>query len=125
MRFPSFLLLPLSFSLTSCGPSEEELRAELRTVDQKLMAISLAANRHRARMSQAEVDAHFGSFAAGYGTTSGTYGLASDEYNTTSQASFQYDVSSLSLDQLMGEQHAYSSRDGGKSWKRCSNNKES
>lgn len=100
--FPPLLLL-LSFTLISCGPNEEELRAELRTVDLKLTTISAAANRYRAQMNQAEIDAFFGSFAAGYGATSGDYGLARDGYNTASQASFQYDVSSLSLNQLMSE----------------------
>lgn len=110
MKFLSSLLLLLSFTLTSCGPSEEELRAELRTVDQKLMAISMAANRHRAQMSQAEMDTLLGSLAVGYGATSGDYGLAWDGYNTASQASSQRDVSSLSLDQLMSEHRSLLAR---------------
>lgn len=110
MKFVLIFLLPLTVLLASCGPSEEELRAELRTVDQKLMVISMAANRHRAQMNQAEMDTLLGSFAVGYGASSGDYGLARDGYNTASQTSFQYDVSSLSLDQLMSEHRSLLAR---------------
>ena len=100
MKFFILFLTAISLLVTSCGPSEEELRAELRAIDGELMAIRIAANRYRAQMNQAEVDAFFGSFAAGYGTTSGDYGLALDGVGTASAAMQQYDVSAYSLDQL-------------------------
>ena len=104
MKFQLFLILSFTVLLSSCGPSEEELRAELREINGELMAINIAANRYRAQMNQAEVDAFFGSFAAGYGATSGNYGLAHDGYSTASNATYQYDVSSYSLDQLRSRQ---------------------
>ncbi|MCH1409545.1 MAG: hypothetical protein L7V87_10960, partial [Verrucomicrobiales bacterium] len=52
----------------------------------------------------AEADAFFGSFAVGYGATSGDFGIARDGYNTASQANHQYDVSSYSLTQLQSRQ---------------------
>ena len=95
-------LLPLlaALFLTACGPSESELRTELRQIDTELVAIQIAANAHRSQMSSAEFDAFFGSFAAGYGTTTGDYGLAGDGLHTATNASRQYDHSAWSLDQL-------------------------
>ena len=95
-------LLPLLAALlmAACGPSDSELRTELQQVDAELVAIQIAANQHRSQMSQAEVDAFFGSFAAGYGTTTGDYGLAGDGLHTATNASRQYDHSTWSLDQL-------------------------
>ena len=95
-------LLPLcaALLLAACGPSESELRTELHQIDAELVAIQVAANRHRSQMSQAEFDAFFGSFAAGYGTTTGDYGLAGDGLHTATSAVRQYDHSATSLDQL-------------------------
>ena len=95
-------LLPLcaALLLAACGPSESELRTELRQINAELVAIQVAANQHRSQMSQAEFDAFFGSFAAGYGATSGDYGLAGDGINTATNAVRQYDHSASSLDHL-------------------------
>ena len=95
-------LLPLLVAclMTACGPSESELRAELSRINAQMMSLNIAAQQHRAQMSQAEFDAFIGSFAAGYGAVSGDYELAGDGATTAYQSSQQYDASSYSLDQL-------------------------
>ncbi len=77
-------LLPLlaALLLAACGPSDFELRSELRDIDTEMVAIQIAAGQHRSQMNQAEVDAFFGSFAAGYGATTGDYGLTGDGIST-------------------------------------------
>jgi len=99
-----FHLLPLcaALILTACGPSESELRTELRQIDTELVAIQVAANQYRSQMNQAEIDAFFGSFAAGFGTTSGDYQLAGEGISAASDAVLQYDMSAYSLEQLQG-----------------------
>jgi hypothetical protein len=95
-------LVPLlaALLLSACGPSESELRSELREIDGELVAIQVAMTQHRSQMSQSEIDAFLGSFAAGYGSTTGDYGLAGEGISAASDALRQYDVSSYSLDQL-------------------------
>ena len=97
-----FHLVPLltALLLAACGPSKSELRSELREIDGELVAIQIAMNQHRSQMSQAEIDAFLGSFAAGYGSTTGDYGLAGEGLSAASDAVRQYDVSSYSLEQL-------------------------
>ena len=96
------LLLALAFAtlLASCGPSESQLRSELQSIDSEMTAIRIAMNQHRSQMSQAEIEAFLGSFAVGYGATSGDYGMAGDGVVTTSDAFQKYDVSAFSLEQL-------------------------
>ena len=95
-------LLPLlaALFLTACGPSESELRTELRQIDTELVAIQIAANQYQSQMSQAEFDAFWGSFAAGFGATTGDYGLAGEGLSAATSAAHQYDLSAYSLDQL-------------------------
>ena len=104
MKTLHILLLAITSILASCGPSEKELRTELREIDSKLTAINFEAKKYRAQMNQAEIEVFFGAFAAGYGATSGDYGLAVDGYNTATQATRQHDFSSYSLDQLRSRQ---------------------
>lgn len=93
-------ILLLAALLVSCGPSESELRAELQSIDSEMMAIRSAMNQHRSQMSQSEVEAFFGSFAVGYGATSGDYGLAGEGAIVANDAIRKYDTSSYSLEQL-------------------------
>ncbi len=96
MKLLQLLPLLVALLLAACGPSDFELRSELRDIDTEMVAIQIAAGQHRSQMNQAEVDAFFGSFAAGYGD----YGLTGEGISTATNASRQYDLSAYSLDQL-------------------------
>ena len=98
MKKPITLLL--ACVLASCGPSESELRAELRQIDGEILQLNIAAQQHRAQMSQAELDAFVGSFAAGYGAVSGDYSLAGDGVGTAYNATNQASAANYSLDQI-------------------------
>lgn len=93
-------ILAIAGLLAACGPDKSELRSELRAIDTELVGIRIAAEQHRAQMSQAEFDAFIGSFAAGYGAVSGDYDLAGDGASTAINAMNQADAASYSLDQL-------------------------
>ncbi|MES2657193.1 MAG: hypothetical protein V4689_01175 [Verrucomicrobiota bacterium] len=94
------IILAIAFLIASCGPNKGQLRSELQSVESEMLELRIAAEQHRAQMDQAEFQAFIGSFAAGYGTTSGDYELASDGAGTAVRSSRQYDASSYSLDQL-------------------------
>jgi hypothetical protein len=94
------LLIAFAFLFLACGPNKTQLRAELQSIESEMVSLRIAAEQHRAQMDQAEYDAFIGSFAAGYGATSGDYGLAGDGAGTVVRSSRQYDASSYSLDQL-------------------------
>ena len=100
MKLQNLLPLLLACLVTACGPSESELRAELSQIDGELMSLRIAAQNHRAQMSQAEIDAFLGSFAVGYGAVSGDYGLAGQGAGTAYNASNQANASSYSLAQI-------------------------
>ena len=102
MKSTFLLSLPLFFILlvASCRPSQEQLRSELREIDSELLSIQIAMNQHQSQMNQAEVEGLVGSFAAGYGATSGDYALAADGTIATSEAIRKYDVSTFTLQQL-------------------------
>jgi hypothetical protein len=100
MKKAVLVTLALACLLAACGPSKSELRAELRAIDNELVSLRVAAEQHRAQMSQAEFDAFIGSLAAGYGVVSGDYGLAGDGVGTAVTATNQANAASYSLDQL-------------------------
>jgi hypothetical protein len=100
MKKAVLVTLALAGLLAACGPSKSELRAELRAIDTELVSLRVAAEQHRAQMSQAEFDAFIGSFAAGYGAVSGDYGLAGDGVGTAIDATNQANAASYSLDQI-------------------------
>ena len=95
------IIILLAFLLiTACGSNKAQLRSELQSIDAEMLSLRIAAEQHRAQMDQTEFNTFIGSFAAGYGTTSGDYELAGDGADAAIQSSRQYDVSSYSLDQL-------------------------
>lgn len=100
------ILLTLLFSLLvpSCGPNKSELRAELRSIDGELMLLRNAAYQHQSQMNQAEFAAFIGSFATGYGITSGEGELAGEGVGTVINAASDYDVASFSLEQIKQRQ---------------------
>ncbi len=100
LMLPIFLISLLS----SCGPSKAELRAELQSIDHELVMLRNAAYHHQSQMSQAEFTAFIGSFATGYGITSGEGGMAGDGIGTVIDAASDYDVASYSLDQIKQRQ---------------------
>jgi hypothetical protein len=100
MKKAVLVTLALAGLLAACGPSKSELRAELCAIDTELMSLRVAAEQHRAQMSQAEFDAFIGSFAAGFGAVSGDYGLAGDGVGTAIDATNQANAASYSLDQI-------------------------
>ncbi len=105
MKIPLLLLtLLLGLMQLSCGPSENELRAELRSIDGELMMLRNAAYQYQSQMSQAEFNAMIGSFATGYGITSGESGLAMDGAVTVAGAASNYDTASYSLEQIKRRQ---------------------
>jgi hypothetical protein len=94
------LLIALAFLFVACGPDETQLHAELKSIDAEIVQLRIAAEQQRAQMDQAEFNAFIGSFAAGYGATSGDYELAKDGVGTAVDSSRQYDVSKYSHEQL-------------------------
>lgn len=100
------MLLTLIFSLVlpSCGPNEAELRTEMHSIDRELMALRNAAYRYQSQMNQAEFAAFIGSFATGYGITSGEGELAGEGVGTVIDAASDYDVASFSLEQIKQRQ---------------------
>ena len=100
------MLLTLLFSLLlpSCGPNESDLRAELQSIDHELVMLRNAAYRHQSQMNQAEFAAFIGSFATGYGITSGEDDLAGEGVGTVINAASDYDVASFSLEQIKQRQ---------------------
>lgn len=98
---PLKLIAPLMLGLlAACGPSESELRSELREIEREMLAIELAAKQHAARMDQAAINAAAGSYSAGYGLTSGEYDTLGEGIDTAVEASRSYDVAAYSLEQL-------------------------
>ena len=105
MKQKLFLItLLFSLILPSCGPSEAELRAELQSIDGELVMLRNAAYRHQSEMNQAEFAAFIGSFATGYGITSGEGDLTGDGISTVVNAESNYDVASYSLEQIRQRQ---------------------
>lgn len=100
MKTTPVIILVLVAMLTACGPNKSQLKSELSAIDHELMELRIAAEQHRAQMSQAEFDAFIGSFAVGYGATTDDYGLAGEGVGTVVNSSRQYDASRYSLDQL-------------------------
>src|SRR5690606_31355649 len=73
---PSLILACL---IAACGgPDEAALRSELQAIESEMLHLEAAALEHQARVNDAEAGALLGTFAAGYGTTSGDIGLAAD-----------------------------------------------
>jgi len=93
-------VLVLSLVLAACGPDKAKLRTELQSINAELVQIQGVAAQYQARMSAAEIDAFLGSFAAGYGAVSGDSELATDGIGAAIDSTVDYDVSSISLDQL-------------------------
>ncbi|MEO5917254.1 MAG: hypothetical protein ABIS50_23690 [Luteolibacter sp.] len=104
------LLIAFTFLFVACGPNKAQLRAELQSIESEMVSLRISAEQHRAQMDQAEYDAFIGSFAAGYGTTSGDYKLAGDGAGAVARSSRQYDASSYSLDQLKQRYEALAKR---------------
>jgi len=104
------LLLVLAILFASCGPSESDHRVELRSIDSELFQLGIAAQQHRAQMSNAEFDAFIGSFAAGYGAVSGDYCLSGDGASTAYDATHRADVAGYSLDQVRNRVDALTKR---------------
>lgn len=100
----------LAAILPSCGPSEAELRAELQSIDHEMVMLRNAAYRHQSQMGQAEFAAFIGSFATGYGITSGEGELAGEGVGTVISAASDYDVASYSLEQIKQRQMALMKR---------------
>lgn len=100
MKKSIIFVLVLAVVLAACGPDKATLRAELHAIDTELMSLRVAAEQHRAQMSQAEFEAFIGSFAASYGAVSGDYGLAGDGVGTAINATNQANAASYSLDQI-------------------------
>lgn len=105
MKNPLILLtLLVSLILPSCGPNEADLRAELQAIDSEMVMLRNAAYRHQSEMSQAEFSAFIGSFATGYGITSGEGDIAGEGVGTVISAASDYDVASYSLEQIKERQ---------------------
>ncbi|WP_367872495.1 hypothetical protein [Luteolibacter sp. Populi] len=96
----------------SCGPSEKELRAELRKVNTEILQLQTVAQQCRAQMGQAEFDAFISSFAAGYGAVTGDGGLTIDGAATAYEAANQASAASYSLDQIRQRFEVLSKRRG-------------
>jgi len=94
------LLLMTILALAACGQNEGQLRSELQNIEAEMVSLRIVAEQHRVQMDQAEFNAFIGSFAAGYGLTSGDYEMAGNGANSAVSSSRQYDASSYSLDQL-------------------------
>lgn len=94
------LILTLALLLAACGPDKAQLQSELQSIDAEMLDLRLAAEQHRARRDEAEYSVLVGSFAAGYGATSGDYELAGEGVDAAVHSSRQHDTSSRSLDQL-------------------------
>ena len=107
---PILTLLAVALFFASCGSNEAELRSELASVDAELLNVSLAAEQHQAAMNEAEAGVYLGSFAAGYGTTSGDIDLAGEGIDTALQSTNQYETSSRSLEHLRQRHEALSRR---------------
>lgn len=84
----------------SCGPSEKELRSELKKINTEILQLQTAAQQYRAQMNHAEFDAFIGSFAAGYGAVTGDGELAVDGTGAAWGAANQASAASYSLDQI-------------------------
>lgn len=105
MKNPLILLtLLVSLILPSCGPNEADLRAELQAIDSEMVMLRNAAYCHQSEMSQAEFSAFIGSFATGYGITSGERDIAGEGVGTVIGAASDYDVASYSLKQIKERQ---------------------
>lgn len=100
MKKAHHLLCALALLLTACGPSESELRAELRSIEAEMTQLGISAGQYRAQMSQAEFDTFVGSFAAGYGAVAGDYSLAGDGAVSAISANSQAEAAGRSLEQL-------------------------
>lgn len=94
------IILFFLLGLASCGPSKEEIIQEIRQIDHEMQMLVAASSRHYQNAQNAELQALLGSFATGYGATSGDYGLAMDGLGTASNASATYDYSRASVDQI-------------------------
>ena len=105
MKTNPILILLLSLGLSCCGPNEAELRAELQSIDSELVQLRTATYRYQSQMDQAEFASFIGSFAAGYGVTSGDASLAGDGVGTVIDAAGSHDVASYSLEQIK-QRHA-------------------
>jgi hypothetical protein len=106
----SLAVILLACLLSSCGPSESELRAELQSIDRELMELRTAAYRYQSEMGQAEFAAFISSFAAGYGAVTEDYQLAGDGVGGAYNAVKQHETSSYSLDQIRSRQQVLGKR---------------
>lgn len=104
MKRTAILIPFLCLTLQSCGPNKAELRTELQSIDHELVILRNAAYRYQSQMNQAEFATFIGSFATGYGATSGDGELVGDGVGTVVEASGNYDVASYSLDQIKQRQ---------------------
>lgn len=104
------LVLLFACSLASCGPSDSELRAELSTINSELMRLNIAAQQHQEQMNNANLDVLIGSFAAGYGATSGDFGLAGQGADAAYRGANQASSADYSLSQIRERQNALSRR---------------
>ena len=97
--------------LQSCGgPNKSELRTELQSIDHELVVLRTAAYKYQSQMNQAEFATFIGSFATGYGATSGDRELVGEGVGTVIGASSDHDVASYSLDQIKQRQFQLMSR---------------
>ena len=104
------ILLTAALSLASCQSNQTRLRSELQAIDTELLQLSLTAEQHQARMDEAGYDVLVGSFAAGYGATSGDPGLTGEGIDAAVRSSGQYDAASRSIDQLRQRHESLSRR---------------
>jgi hypothetical protein len=105
MKKPLILLtLVFSVLIPACGPNESELRTELQSIDSELMSLRNAAYRHQSEMNQAEFASFIGTFATGYGITSGEDDITGEGVGTVINAASDYDVASYSLEQIKERQ---------------------
>ncbi len=100
MKPTLWVVLLVAGLLTACGPSESDLRTELREIESEMLAIELATRDHMARMDQAAISAAAGSFNAGYGLTAGDYDTVGEGIDVAVEATRRYDVSAYSIEQL-------------------------
>lgn len=98
------IILLLTGLLAACGPSESELRSELREIEREMLAIELATRDHLARMDQAAVTVAAGQHSAEYGLASGDRDALGGGIDTAVEASRRYDVAAYSIEQL-GERY--------------------
>lgn len=86
-----YLILPiLVLFVVCCGRSQSQLRTDLRSIESEMSRIASAARDCQSVMDQSGFDSFVGSFAAGYGVTSGDADLAFDGAATAVSSESRY-----------------------------------